>query len=112
GATQAFLVEKGAAGLSVGPRESNLGLRALPTYELELHDVQVPAADRLGGAAGCDVTQLLNHSKVALAALAVGIAKGAHEHAVAYAKERVVRGEPIARKQAIAFMLTELAMDI
>ena len=112
GATQAFLVQAGAAGLSIGPRESNLGLRALPTYELELKDVRVPAANRLGGDAGCDLTRLLNHSKVALAALAVGIAKGAHEHAVAYAKERVVWGEPIARKQAIAFMLAEMATDI
>ena len=112
GVTQAFIVEKGAAGLSIGARESNLGLRALPTYELELRDVRVPRANRLGGEAGCDITRLLNHSKVALAALAVGVAKGAQEHAVAYAKERVVWGEPIARKQAIAFMLAEMAMDI
>jgi len=112
GETQAFIVEKGAAGLSIGARESNLGLRALPTYELELRDVRVPMANRLGGEAGCDIMRLLNHSKVALAALAVGVAKGAQEHAVAYAKERVVWGEPIARKQAIAFMLAEMAMDI
>jgi acyl-CoA dehydrogenase len=112
GVTQAFIVEQGAAGLSVGVRESNLGLRALPTYELELRDVRVHRANRLGGEAGSDITCLLNYSKVALAALAVGVAKGAHEHAVAYAKERVVWGEPIARKQAIAFMLAEMAMDI
>ena len=112
GVTQAFIVEKGAAGLSIGARESNLGLRALPTYELELRDVRVPRANRLGGETGCDITRLLNYSKVALAALAVGVAKGAQEHAVAYAKERVVWGEPIAQKQAIAFMLAEMAMDI
>ena len=112
GISQAYLVEKGTAGLSIGARESNLGLRALPTYELELNDVRVPKANRLGGKAGCDLTRLLNHSKVALAGLAVGVAKGAQEHAVAYAKERVVWGEPIARKQAIAFMLAEMAMDI
>jgi len=112
GVTQAYIVEKGAAGLCIGARESNLGLRALPTYELELRDVRVPRANRLGGATGCDITRLLNYSKVALAALAVGVAKGAQEHSVAYAKERVVWGEPIARRQAIAFMLAEMAMDI
>jgi alkylation response protein AidB-like acyl-CoA dehydrogenase len=112
GQTQAFIVEKGTAGVSICARESNLGLRALPTYELELKSVRVPKMNRLGGEAGCNITRILNYSKVALAALAVGVAKGALEHAVAYAKERMVWGEPIARKQAIAFMLADMAMDV
>ena len=112
GKTQAFIVEKGAHGLTPGAPESNLGLRALPTYELALDGVRVPRANRLGGDAGIDLTKILNYAKTGVAALAVGLAKGAYEHARAYAKERVVWGEPIAQKQAIAFMLAEMAMDI
>ncbi len=112
GQMQAFIVTRGANGLLVGPRESNLGLRALPTYELSLSDVRVPKENRLGGEAACDIRKILNYSKVALAALAVGVAKGAYEFARDYAKERVAFGEPIAQKQAIAFMLAEMALEI
>jgi alkylation response protein AidB-like acyl-CoA dehydrogenase len=105
-------VEQGTPGVTLGMRESNLGLRSLATYELSLDAVRVPKANRLGGDAGCDITQILNYSKLGLAALAVGIAKGAYQHANVYAKERVVWGEPIAQKQAIAFMLAEMATDV
>jgi len=112
GHTQGFIVEKGAAGLSVGARESNLGLRSLPTFALDLKDVRVPKSARLGGDAGCDLTRILNHSKVALAAMAVGVAKAAYEHAREYAKQRETFGAPIATRQAVAFMLAEMAMEI
>ena len=110
--TQAFIVERDTPGLSVGPREHNLGLRALPTYELLLSDVRVPAANRLGGESGCDLQKILNHSKTALAAMAVGVAKGAYEFACDYAKQRETFGAPIATRQAIAFMLAEMALEI
>ncbi len=112
GKTQAFVVERNTSGVRVGPRESNLGLRALPTYEVFLTNVRVPTANRLGGDNGCDFQLILNHSKVALAAMAVGVAKGAYEFAREYAKERETYGAPIATRQAMAFMLAEMALEI
>lgn len=112
GSTQAFVVEKGVQGLLIGARENNMGLRPLPTYEVSLNDVRVPIAHRLGGEQGCDFQRILNHSKVALAAMAVGVAKGAYEFAREYAKQRETFGAPIATRQAIAFMLAEMALEI
>lgn len=111
GATQAFIVEKGTAGLSVLEREQHMGIRALPTYEVRLEDVRVPLAARLGGERGCDAEQLLNYSRVALASLAVGVARGAFEYAREYARQREAFGRPIAQFQSIAFLLAEMAIE-
>jgi alkylation response protein AidB-like acyl-CoA dehydrogenase len=112
GATQAFIVEKGTNGVTVLDREKNMGLRALPTYEVKLEDVRVPREARLGGDAGCNTELLLNYSRVALASLAVGVARGAYEYARDYAKQRETFGRPIAQYQAIAFMLAEMAIEV
>jgi acyl-CoA dehydrogenase len=72
----------------------------------------VPAANRLGGDAGCDFAKLMNYSRVGLAAMAVGVARAAFEYARDYAKERRAFGVAIAQKQAIAFMLAEMALEI
>lgn len=108
---QAFLVPRDASGLSATP-ERHMGIRALPTVELELRDVRVPASARLGGGAGADVRALVNRGRVALAALAVGVARAAFETARDYAKERHAFGAPIATKQAIAFKLADMAIEI
>jgi acyl-CoA dehydrogenase len=108
----AFLVEKGTAGLTVGEREKNMGLKALATHEITLENCRVPAANRLGGDAGCDFAKLMNYSRVALASLAVGVARAAFEYARDYAKERRAFGVAIGQKQAIAFMLAEMALEI
>jgi acyl-CoA dehydrogenase len=110
--TQAFIVERGAAGLTVLEREQHMGVRALPTYEVRLEEVRVPAASRLGGEQGCDLELLLNYSRVALASMAVGVARGAYEYARDYAKTREAFGKPIAQNQAIAFMLAEMAIEV
>ncbi|NWG20616.1 MAG: acyl-CoA dehydrogenase family protein [Chloroflexi bacterium] len=110
--TQAFIIERGTEGLAVLERESYMGIRALPTYELRLDDVRVPVSCRLGGEQGSDLELLLNYSRVALAALAVGVARGAFEYARDYAKQREAFGKPIAQNQAIAFMLAEMAIEI
>lgn len=110
--TQGFLVDGGSVGLEVGEREKNMGIKALPTYELTLKDCRVPASSRLGGEAGCDFERLLNCSRVALSAMAVGVARAAFEYARDYAKERQAFGEPIASRQAIAFMLAEMSIEI
>ena len=110
--TQAFIVERGTAGLTIGEREQNMGIRALQTYEVRLEDVQLPAEACLGGEAGCDLDLLLNYSRVALGALAIGVARGAYEYAREYAKQREAFGRPIAQYQAVAFMLAEMAIEI
>jgi acyl-CoA dehydrogenase len=112
GATQGFIVPQGAPGLEIGEREKNMGLKALATYELALNDCRTPKANKLGGEAGCDFNRILNHSRAALAAMAVGVARAAYEYAREYAKERVAFGEPIASRQAIAFMLAEMAIEV
>jgi acyl-CoA dehydrogenase len=108
----AFLVERSTPGLVIGEREKNMGLKALATHEVTLQDVVVPATARLGDGTGADLSRILDLGKVALASLAVGLARGAYEYARDYAKERRAFGVPIAQKQTIAFMLAEMAIEI
>jgi len=110
-AAQAFLVPRNAAGLRATP-ERNMGLDALPTVELALEDVRVPAAARLGGESGIDPHPLVNRGRVGLAAAAVGVARSSFEIARDYAKERETFGAPIATRQSIAFMLANMAIEI
>lgn len=112
GSTEGFLVNKGTAGLSIADGEKLMGLRALPTYRVSLDNVKVDAPCRLGGAVGSDVNGLVNRMRVASAALAVGVGRAAFEYARDYAKQRQAFGAPIAQKQAIAFMLAEMAIEV
>ncbi len=109
GRTQAFIVRRGAEGLEVGERQKTLGLNALPLYPVTLKDTP---AERLGGPAGHDFAPLLGAMHVANAALAVGMSRAALDYAIDYAKEREVFGVKVAQKQAIAFMLAEMATEI
>ncbi len=104
----AFVIPRGAPGLTISEREKNMGLKAVATYELTLDNCRVPAAARLEG----NLAPLLNRSRVALASLAVGVARAAFEYARDYARERRAFGSAIAQKQAIAFMLAEMALEI
>lgn len=104
----AVLVPRDASGLTVNEREQNMGLKGLATYELQLANCKVPAGNQLQG----DLKPLLNRQRVASAALAVGVARAAFEYAREYAKERKAFGVFIAQKQAIAFMLAEMAIEI
>ena len=112
GQVDGFFVDGGAGGLTVGPREKLMGIRALPMNRLTLENVRVDPAQRLGGEAEIDFSAILAHSRVALGALAVGVMRAALDYAVNYAKEREQFGAPIATKQAIAFMLAECAIEI
>ncbi|HVM97843.1 MAG TPA: acyl-CoA dehydrogenase family protein [Candidatus Acidoferrales bacterium] len=107
-----FLVDKDTPGLTITEREKNMGLKGVPTYEIALNNCRVSAANRLGGDKGCDFSRLMNHSRVALASMAVGVARASFEYARDYAKERRAFGMFIAQKQAIAFMLAEMALEI
>jgi acyl-CoA dehydrogenase len=112
GNSKGFIVERGTQGLEIGEREKNMGINALATYELSLDGCRVPKENRLGGPDGCDFNRIINCSRVALSAMAVGVAKAAFEYSRDYAKERIAFGEPIASRQAIAFMLAEMAIEI
>ena len=107
----AFIVPRDAAGLSISEPELNLGLRGLVSVSLELERVEVPAADRLGGAAGCDVRNLLANSRAALSAVMVGLSRGVLEECIPYAKDRVAFDEAIAKKQSIAFRMSEMHIE-
>ena len=109
---EAFLVSRDLPGLQISEREKNMGVKGLATYELTLDRCQVPAENRLGGEQGINFSRLLSQARVAMSAMAVGVARAAFEYARDYAKERKAFGAPIATKQAIAFMLAEMAIEV
>jgi acyl-CoA dehydrogenase len=107
--TRAFIVPKSATGLSVGEeREKLMGLNAIPFFKVILDGVKVPKSNLLPG----DFAPVLNASRVAVAAMAIGVAKAAFGYSRDYAKDRDVFGVKVAQKQAIAFMLAEMATEI
>jgi alkylation response protein AidB-like acyl-CoA dehydrogenase len=112
GQVDGYLVEAGAEGLVISEREKLMGVRALPTHTLTLSGVKVGAGCKLGDEQPAAFKRIMSHSQVAIAAMAVGVARGASEYARQYAKERVQFGVPIATKQAIAFMLAEMAIEV
>ncbi|MCP4420921.1 MAG: acyl-CoA dehydrogenase [Chloroflexi bacterium] len=112
GRTQAFLVPTDSDGLTIDKKAKLMGIKGLPTYMITLSDCRVTAVNKLGGVNGIDFGHILNHSRVALGAAAVGVARAGYEYALDYAKHRVQFGEPIAHKQSIAFMLADMATDI
>ena len=113
GRTQGFIVPGDTAGLSVAAVcEKMMGMNALPTYRVKLENAAIPAANRLGGAVGHDFELLLAAMRIASAAAALGVSKASYEYSMNYAKERDVFGVKVAQKQAIAFMLAEMATEI
>lgn len=112
GSVNAYLLEVGTKGITVGKREQLMGIHALPTHHVSFNNVEVDLDSRLGGGVGSDYDKLLDRSRIALAALAVGVADAAAEYAREYAKQRIAFGVPIAQKQAIAFMLAEMAIEV
>lgn len=108
---QAFIVPKGAENVVIGEPEQNMGLKALATYEVALNDVKVPLEAKVGGDKGIDYLKLISRSRLALAAMAIGLMRRAAEHSRDYAKERIAFGEPIGSRQAIAFMVAEMFME-
>jgi alkylation response protein AidB-like acyl-CoA dehydrogenase len=108
----AFIVERGAPGLAICEREKNMGIKGLATYEITVKDCRLAPEARLGGERGCNFTRLTGQWRVAMAAMAIGVARASFEYARDYAKERKAFGVPIATKQAIAFMLADMAIEI
>jgi alkylation response protein AidB-like acyl-CoA dehydrogenase len=112
GNVQAFLVPRGAKGLTVGAKEKNMGVKALDTVRLTLDKVEVPADARLGGDKGVNFEKIMSYSRVALSSLAIGVSRAALDHSVNYAKERTAFGEAIGQRQAVAFMVADMALEI
>ena len=112
GATQGFIVPKDTPGLEIGERQKLLGIYALPVYRVFLKNARIPKINRLGGDIGHDFAPIFDAARLAMAALAVGVSRAAYEYSRDYAKERDVFGVKVAQKQAIAFMLAEMATEI
>ena len=110
----ALVVEKGTAGFSVSKTEDKLGIRASDTAELVFEDCRVPVANRLGreGDGFKIALSTLDGGRIGIAAQAVGIAAGAFERALRYAKERKAFGVPIAEHQMIGWTLADMATAI
>lgn len=108
----AFFVPKNTPGLSVSAKEKNLGINALDTVELTLQDVHVPPEAKLGGDRGIDFERIMSYSRIALAALAVGVARRAYEFSVSYAQERKTWGQPIATRQSVAFSVADMRIEL
>ncbi|HHW73764.1 MAG TPA: acyl-CoA dehydrogenase [Firmicutes bacterium] len=110
----AFIVEKDAPGLAFGKKERKMGLRSSPTLEMIFEDCRVPRENLLGqeGEGLKIALSTLDGGRNGIAAQAVGIAQGALEEAVAYAREREQFGRPIASFQAISFMLADMATKV
>jgi butyryl-CoA dehydrogenase/short/branched chain acyl-CoA dehydrogenase len=110
----AFLVERGFAGFSVGKKEDKLGIRASSTCELILEGCRVPKENILGapGIGYKIAIETLNEGRIGIGAQMVGLAEGAFDYGLQYAKERKQFGKAIAEFQAVQFLMAELATDI
>ncbi|MGW6383906.1 acyl-CoA dehydrogenase [Peribacillus butanolivorans] len=110
----AFIVEKGTPGLIIGKNERKMGLHGSSTVQVTFEDMKIPAANILGKEGeGFKIAMAnLDSGRIGIASQALGIAEGALEHAVQYAKDRVQFGKPIATQQGIGFKLAEMATNI
>jgi butyryl-CoA dehydrogenase len=110
----AFIIEADFPGFSVGKKEKKLGIRSSPTTEIIFQDCKVPVANRLGAEGdGFKIAMMtLDGGRNGIAAQAVGIAQGALDAAVDYARERQQFGKPIATNQGISFKLADMATSI
>ncbi len=110
----AFIIERGTVGLRVGRVENKLGVRASDTAAVQLEDVRIPKENLLGELNGgfYEVLKVLQGGRVGIGAMAVGIAQGALEESIKYAKLRKQFGKPIAEFESIQWMLADMAMEI
>ena len=110
----AFLVERGFPGFAVGKKEDKLGIRASSTTELLLEACEVPEDNVLGepGKGYKVAIETLNEGRIGIGAQMIGCARGALDHAIAYAREREAFGKPIAEFQAVQFELAQMATEL
>jgi alkylation response protein AidB-like acyl-CoA dehydrogenase len=110
----AFIVEKGMPGFTVGPKENKMGIRGSDTHSLMFTDVKVPKENRIGedGFGFKFAMNVLDGGRIGIASQALGISSGAYELAVQYAKDRKTFGKSLADHQAIQFKLADMATEI
>jgi alkylation response protein AidB-like acyl-CoA dehydrogenase len=110
----AFVVERGTPGFAGGKKENKLGMRASETAEMIFDNCRIPDANRLGeiGEGFTQSMKVLDGGRISIAALSLGIAKGAYEASIQYAKERHQFDQPIANFQGISFKLADMATEI
>ena len=114
GNSTAFIVEKGTAGFSGGKKENKLGMRASETAEMIFDNCRIPDANRMGevGDGFRQSLKILDGGRISIAALGIGIARGAYEASIQYSKERHQFDQPIANFQGISFKLADMATEI
>jgi alkylation response protein AidB-like acyl-CoA dehydrogenase len=114
GNATAFIVERGTPGFAGGKKENKLGMRASETAEMIFNNCRIPDSQRMGpvGDGFRQALRVLDGGRISIAALSVGIAKGAYEAALQYAKERQQFDKPIASFQGISFKLADMATEI
>lgn len=112
--TSAFVIEKGTPGFSTGKKQNKLGMRASETAEMIFQDCRIHKDQLLGkeGDGFIQAMKILDGGRISIGALSLGIAKGAYEASLKYAKEREQFGKPISQFQAIAFKLADMATEI
>jgi alkylation response protein AidB-like acyl-CoA dehydrogenase len=110
----AFIVEQGAPGLTVGPLEDKMGLRASDTTDLIFEDCRIPAENRLGneGEGFLIAMTALDGGRIGIAAQSVGVAQAAFDAAVQYAQEREQFGQAISKFQGLRWMIADMATEI
>jgi len=110
----AFVIKQGTPGFKPGKKENKMGLRASDTSEVIMTDCRIPADQLIGerGMGFIDAMQILDGGRISIAALALGMARGAFDAAVKYAQQREQFGKPIAAFQAIQFMIADMATKI
>ncbi len=110
----AFVIEKGTKGFTAGKKEDKLGMRASETSEIIFDNCKIPHENILGdvGQGFIQAMKVLDGGRISIAALSLGIAKGAYNAALKYSKEREQFGKPISHFQAIAFKLADMATEI
>jgi alkylation response protein AidB-like acyl-CoA dehydrogenase len=110
----AFVIEKGIRGLQSGKKENKLGMRASETAEMIFQDCIIDDSHRLGdvGEGFKQSMEILDGGRISIAALSLGIAKGAYEASLKYSNERIQFGKPISSFQAISFKLADMATEI
>ena len=114
GNSTAFIVERGTPGFSGGKKENKLGMRASETAEMVFDNCRIPDSQRLGevGDGFRQSLKVLDGGRISIAALSVGIARGAFDAALQYSKERQQFGQPISSFQGISFKLADMATEI
>ncbi|MGB0656863.1 MAG: acyl-CoA dehydrogenase family protein [Flavobacteriaceae bacterium] len=110
----AFVVERGTPGFGAGKKENKLGMRASETAEMVFDNCRIPDTNRLGpvGDGFIQSMKILDGGRISIAALSLGIAKGAYEASIKYSKERQQFGQAISKFQAISFKLADMATEI